>query len=120
MPQWMGAVDKFKPLTALGFAALLAGANPKNLLLAVAGAAAIAQTGISGAQQAIAYLIFALIAAVGVAAPVVIYFGMGDRSQEMLTGLKDWMGHNNAVIMSVLCLIIGAKLIGDAISGLTG
>src|SRR6266536_795678 len=120
MPQWMGAVDKFKPLTALGFAALLAGANPKNLLLAVAGAAAIAQTGISGAQQAIAYLIFALIAAVGVAAPVVIYFGMGDRSQEMLTRLKDWMGHNNAVIMSVLCLIIGAKLIGDAISGLTG
>jgi hypothetical protein len=120
MPQWMGAVDKFKPLTALGFAALLAGVNPKNLLLAVAGAAAIAQTGISGTQQAIAYLIFALIAAVGVAAPVVIYFGMGDRSQEMLTRLKDWMGHNNAVIMSVLCLIIGAKLIGDAISGLTG
>jgi hypothetical protein len=51
---------------------------------------------------------------------VVIYFWMGDRSQEMLTRLKDWMGHNNAVIMSILCLIIGAKLIGDAISGLTG
>jgi hypothetical protein len=26
---------------------------------------------------------------------------------------------SNAVIMSVLCLVIGAKLIGDAISGLT-
>lgn len=92
----------------------------RYLLLAVAGAAAIAQTGISGAQQAIAYLIFALIATVGVAAPVVIYFGMGEASQEMLTRLKYWMGHNNAVIMAVLCLVIGAKLIGDAISGLTG
>jgi hypothetical protein len=29
------------------------------------------------------------------------------------------MSHNNAVIMSVLCLIIGVKLIGDAISALT-
>jgi Sap, sulfolipid-1-addressing protein len=120
MPKWMGTIDKFKPLTAFGFAAVLAGANPKNLLLAVGGAAAIAQTGISGIQQAIAYLIFALIGTLGVGAPVVIYFAMGERSQEMLTKLKDWMGRNNAVIMSILCLIIGAKLIGDAISGLTG
>jgi hypothetical protein len=29
------------------------------------------------------------------------------------------MSHNDAVIMSVLCRIVGAKLIGDAISGLT-
>ena len=28
------------------------------------------------------------------------------------------MSQHNAVIMSVLCLIIGAKLIGDAIAGL--
>jgi hypothetical protein len=30
------------------------------------------------------------------------------------------MGHNNAVIMSVLLLVIGVKLIGDAIAGLSG
>ena len=29
------------------------------------------------------------------------------------------MTEHNAVNMSVLCLVIGAKLIGDAISGLT-
>ena len=34
--------------------------------------------------------------------------------------LKDWMSAHNAVIMTVLCLIIAAKLIGDGISGLTG
>ena len=27
------------------------------------------------------------------------------------------MIHNNAVVMAVLCLVIGAKLVGDAISG---
>ena len=39
------------------------GANPKNLILAVSGAATIAQTGISGGEQAVAYLVFALIGA---------------------------------------------------------
>jgi threonine/homoserine/homoserine lactone efflux protein len=119
MPKWMGAIDDFKPATSLGAGAALAAANPKNLLLAVGGAAAIAQTGIGGGQQAIAYLVFALIATIGVGAPVVIYFAMGDRSAEVLEKLKDWMGQHNAVIMSVLCLIIGAKLIGDAIGALT-
>jgi hypothetical protein len=119
MPKWMGAIDNFKPPAALGTGALLAGANPKNLLLAVGGAVAIAQTGIDGAQQAIAYLIFAVIATIGIGAPVGIYFALGQRSQDILGRLKYWMAQHNAVIMSVLCLIIGAKLIGDAISALT-
>jgi hypothetical protein len=52
-----------------------------------------------------------------VAAPVVIYFALGDRAGPILDGLKARMGRNNAVIMAVLCLVIGAKLVGDAISG---
>ena len=120
LPKWMEAIERFKAGAALGGGAALAGANPKNLLLAIGGAAAIAQTGIAGGQQVIAYAVFAVIGTLGVAAPVVIYFAMGRRSAEVLGRLKDWMGHNNAVIMAVLCLVIGMKLIGDGISGLTG
>jgi Sap, sulfolipid-1-addressing protein len=119
MPKWMATIDKTTPIAAVGLAAVLSGANPKNLLLAVAGAAAIAQTGIPGGQQAIAYLVFALIATLGVGVPVAIYFALGERSEKLLAGLKDWMSAHNAVIMTVLCLIIAAKLIGDGISGLT-
>jgi hypothetical protein len=97
---------------------VLAGANPKNLLLAVAAAAAIAQTGIGGGEQALAYAVFAVIGTIGVAAPVVIYFGLGDRSGPVLDRLKNWMAQNNAAIMAVVCLVLGAKIIGDAISGL--
>ena len=56
---------------------------------------------------------------VGVAAPVVIYFALGDRSGPILDRLKQWMAAHNAVIMAVLCLVIGAKLIGDGIAGLS-
>ena len=76
-------------------------------------------TGISGTDQAVAYAVFALIGTIGVGAPVVIYFGMGDRSGPLLDRLKTWMAANNAVIMVVLLLVIGAKLIGDAISGIS-
>ena len=86
MPKWMATIDKTTPGAALGLAALLSGANPKNLLLAVGGAAAIAGTGIPGGQQAIAYLVFALIGTLGVGIPVVIYFAMGDRSEKCWPG----------------------------------
>jgi hypothetical protein len=118
LPKWMGAMDQFTPVQALGGGAVLAGANPKNLLLAVAAAAAIAQTGIPGGQQAVAYAVFAVIGTLGVGAPVGIYLAMGERSAELLGRLKDWMGHHNAVIMAVLCLVIGVKLLGDGLGGL--
>lgn len=120
IPKWMATIENTKPAAAAGPAVVLSAANPKNLLLAVRGAAEIAQTGIPDGQQAIAYLTFALIGTLGVGIPVVIHFAMGQRSQKLLAGLKDWMSAHNAVIITVLCLIIAAKLIGDAISGLTG
>ena len=102
---------------AAGFA--LTALNPKNFLLIVAGAAAIAQTGIRAGEQAVALIVFTLIASIGVAAPVVIHVALGARSREILDSLKTWMAKNNAVIMAVLLLIIGVKLIGDAVAGLS-
>jgi hypothetical protein len=91
--------------------------NPKNLLFLIGGAAAVAQTGISTADQVVAWIVFTVIASVGVAVPLVIYFALGDRSAELLDGLKNWMARNNTAIMAVLCVIVGVKLIGDAITG---
>jgi hypothetical protein len=62
--------------------ALLSGLNPKNLVFAIAAATAIAQTGIDGVEQAVAYAVFALTATIGVAIPVVMYFALGDRAPD--------------------------------------
>jgi threonine/homoserine/homoserine lactone efflux protein len=119
MPAWMSTLDSLSPAKAGGLAAVLAGVNPKNLLLIVAGAAAIAQTGIDAGEQAIALVIFILIASLGVMAPVVAYFLLGERSQAMLADLKDWLTQNSATIMAVVLLVLGFKLVGDGISGLS-
>jgi threonine/homoserine/homoserine lactone efflux protein len=117
MPKWMEAIDAFKPGKAAGFGVLLSALNPKNLLLAVGAAAAIAQTDASAGAQAVALAVFVLIGTVGTGTPVALYFALGERSKRILDDLKAWMSQNNAAIMAVLCLIIGAKLIGDGISG---
>jgi threonine/homoserine/homoserine lactone efflux protein len=117
LPGWMTTVDHFRAPRAAALAVALSAINPKNLVLVVGAAAAIAQTGIPSGDQAIALAVFVAIATLGPAAPVAIYFAIGERSKRLLDDLRDWMAHNNAVIMAVLCLLIAAKLIGDGISG---
>jgi Sap-like sulfolipid-1-addressing protein len=119
LPAWMKGIDSFTPAKAAGMGALLAVVNPKNLLLLVGGAAAIAQTGAGAGDQAIALAVFIVIATLGVAAPIAIKFLMGERAAELLGQLHDWLARENATIMAVICLLIGVKLIGDAISALS-
>lgn len=38
---------------------------------------------------------------------------------ELLDHLRGWMARNSPVVTAVLLLVIGAKLIGDGISGLS-
>lgn len=92
------------------------GLNPKNLALTVAAATAIAQTSISTSQEAGALAIFILIGSLTILAPLVIYFAMGTKATKILDGLRLHGGtqqrdHDRAL------LVLGAKLIGDAISG---
>jgi threonine/homoserine/homoserine lactone efflux protein len=118
LPKWMQAIDTFAPGKALGMGALLSGVNPKNLLLTLGAASAIAQTGIDTGRQAVALAVFIAIGTLGPGLPVAIYFALGARAKRVLDDLKLWMAAHNAAIMAVLCLVIGAKLIGDAITGL--
>jgi threonine/homoserine/homoserine lactone efflux protein len=117
MPKWMQTIDAFSPVKALGAGVLLSALNPKNLLLVVGAGLAISQTGASTGDQAVALAVFVVIGTIGPGTPVAIFFFMQDRAERLLGGLKTWMTHSNAAIMAVLCLVIGAKLIGDGLAG---
>jgi threonine/homoserine/homoserine lactone efflux protein len=116
LPGWMRTIDAFSPAKSTGMGALLSGVNPKNLLLTVSAAAAIAQTGIGAGEQAVALAVFVIIGTLGPGLPVGIYFAMGRRAKRPLDDMKAWLARNNAAIMAVLCLVIAAKLIGDGIT----
>ena len=117
MPKWMGTVDAFTAGRSLGAGVVLSAVNPKNLVLTVTAGLTIAEAGISDGQEVVALAVFVLIASLGVLALLGIYLVMGERAAPLLDGLKVWLAAHNAAIMTVLLLVLGAKLIGDAIRG---
>jgi len=120
MPAWMRTLDDFTVAKACGAGIALSALNPKNVLLVVAAATEIDAVGIPAGRQIVVLLAFVLVASVGVLAPLVLSVAVGARSRAWLDELRGWLARHNAAIMSVLFLVIGAKLVGDALAGLSG
>jgi threonine/homoserine/homoserine lactone efflux protein len=119
MPKWMQTIDEFTAGKSLGLGAVLSGVNPKNLGITIAAALAVAQAGLSTGQEAATMVVYVALASLTILGPVVLYLALGERARSFLDGLKTWMTAHNAAIMAVLFVVIGVKLIGDAIGGLT-
>ena len=117
-PKWMATIDTATPLRAVVLGAALSGANPKNLALTLAAAASIAESGLGQADTAIAIAVFVALGSVTVAGSVLFYLVDADRTARPLAVVKQFMSDNNAVIMMVVLLLLGAKLLGDGLADL--
>lgn len=119
LPGWMAAIDEFTSARALSLGVLLSAVNPKNLALAVATGAGLAQAGLSTGGDVAGVVVFVGIASLTVAGPVLAYLVAGERAEPVLGDVKQFMVDHNAVIMTVVCLVLAAKLLGTGIGGLT-
>jgi threonine/homoserine/homoserine lactone efflux protein len=119
VPGWMRTIGDFTVARSAGAGLFLTALNPKNVLLTVAAAAEIAEVGLPAHQEIVVLVIFVLLASAGVLTPLVLTLALGERAGELLDRLRTWMARHNAAIMAALFLLIGAKLVGDAISGFT-
>lgn len=115
LPKWMAAIDKITFPVAVGLGFLLSAVNPKNLLMAAGAGVDIGTAGLDTASVVLVIAIFTLIAASTVLVPVVAYLIAADRLRAPLDALRGWLERENAVIMSVLLLVIGVVLIGKGI-----
>jgi len=115
-PQWMATIDTVTPARATVLGAALSGANPKNLALTLAAAATIAEAGLGRADKAIAIGVFVALGSITVAGAVLCYLVDAKRAAGPLDAIKRFMSDNNAVIMMVVLLLLGAKLLGDGLA----
>jgi Na+/phosphate symporter len=115
-PAWMAAIDDFSAVKSCGLGILLSAVNPKNLGLTIAAALSISGAGLSGSEEVAVMLIFVLIGSLTIIVPLVGYLVAGDRAQGALDSMKAWLIANNHTVMTILFLILGAKLLGDGIS----
>ena len=116
MPGWMNSIDSFTAGKSLGFGFVMAAVNPKNLGLTVAAAATISSANLDTSNEIVVLAVYVLIASVTIVLPVAAYLIMGDRADEPLTTAKQWLIDNNNTVMSVLFVVLGFKLIGDALT----
>ena len=119
LPSWMAAIDGLTPVKAFGLAALLGGVNPKNLGLTLAAATTISAQALSVGGDVVAMGVFVLVASSTVAGPVLYQMVAGAKAKSALTSLRTWLEANNNTVMMVLLVVLGAKLLGDGIAGLT-
>ncbi|MGW8888222.1 GAP family protein [Streptomyces sp. NPDC055749] len=117
-PGWMKAIDSFTPGKSAGLAAALAVANPKNLVLAVGGAVSIASSTADTGGKTVAAVLMVVIASLCTMLPLAVYLFGGEKSSRVLGEWKAWMARHNAAIMTTVLVVLGAKYIGDALSGL--
>lgn len=119
MPRWMRAMDRMKPiLSPLAGAGVLL-TNLKNLALIVAAASAILGAGVGLANAIAALLVFVIVASVLVAAPVVVYVAIPQRSASILDSWKTWLVRHNWVMTVGLFGGLGIFLVILGIQGLT-
>ncbi len=120
MPKWMAGIDAFSPVKAFALALLLAGVNPKNLLLSAGAGAALAQLGPTTTDAVVSLIVFVVLGSITIAVPVVYYLVGGERARAALDSTKEWLAVHNAAVMTVLFLVFGVKLIAEGLPVLGG
>lgn len=118
LPKWMAGIDVLTPGKALGLGLLLAGVSPKNLMLAAATGAGLATLGLSTGDAVGSLIVFVLIGSITIGAPVLYYLLGGAGAGARLRDLKNWLAMHNDAVMTVLFLVLGAKLLADGLSPL--
>jgi threonine/homoserine/homoserine lactone efflux protein len=119
MPKWMAGIDALTPPKAFGLGVLLAGVNPKNLMLAASAGAALAGLGLATHEAIGSLIVFVIVASLSIAAPVFYRLAGGEKAKARLDESKDWLVLHNGAVMAVLLLVFGAKLIADGLPPLS-
>ncbi len=120
MPKWMAGIDSLAPGRAFVLGVLLAGVNPKNLVLTLAAATSVAQLGASGSEVVVALAVFVVLASVTIAGPVLYALTGGAHARHTLDGMKDWLRVHNTAVMAVLFVVFGVDLIAKGLPPITG
>ncbi len=117
-PKWMSSLTSISPARAFVTALVLVVVNPKVLFICAAAGLAIGTEGVGRAGAWLADLAFVAFAGSTVAIPILAYLVSGDRLDEPLARLKDWMERQHAVLVAAILVVIGVLVLYKGIHGL--
>lgn len=119
-PKWMDGLETFTPGRSLAVGLGVGALNPKNIVVGIAAAATIS-AGLSGdsiGSYVVVIAAYAVIASLGVLTPLAVALAMGTKADDKLREWRVWLVDNNAAVMAVIFVVIGAVLAGKGIASL--
>jgi threonine/homoserine/homoserine lactone efflux protein len=117
-PGWMQSLGKLTPIRAGLAATALTVVNPKVLFMCAAAGFAIGTEGLGNARVWTAVVWYVAVAGSTVALPILAYAVSGDRLDEPLRRLKDWIEEQHATLVAVILIVIGVLVLYKGIHGL--
>ena len=118
MPGWMASISTVSPMRRSSPARHFPrGKSQEPPCSPAAAAAAIANAELGGADTALAILAFVAIGSITVVGTVAFHLLVPAKAAGPLAAVKKFMADNNATIMMVILVLLGAKVLGDALAG---
>jgi len=117
-PGWMRSLTSISPPRAAVTAAALTVLNPKVLFVSAAAGLDIGTAGLGSHRAWLAVAYFVAVAGSTVAIPVLAYAVSGERLDEPLRRLKDWMERQHSALVAGILIAIGLLVLYKGIHGL--
>ncbi len=117
-PGWMQRMGKLTPARAGATALALTVINPKVLFMCAAAGLAIGTAGLGSSRVWLPVVWYVVVAGSTVAIPILAYAVSGDRLDEPLRRLGDWMERQHAVLVAAILVVIGLLVLYKGIHGL--
>jgi threonine/homoserine/homoserine lactone efflux protein len=97
-PKWMGALETAQPKRAFWLGLLLLGVFPTDILTSIAVGGSVARHGDSWWYV----LPFVLLTLLFIASPSLLLVFLGQRGQELLPKIRDWMNDNSWIVSEIV------------------
>ena len=117
-PRWMSPFAKLTPVRAALTGTALAPIRPEVLMLGATAGLEIGTGGLSAAGEWLCAILFVAVCASTVAIPVLAYAAAGDKLDDALTRLKNWMEENHGAMEAAIFVVIGLMVLYKGIESL--
>ncbi len=118
LPGWLQKAETIDTAQAFVLGAGLAAVNPKNLLIAIAAASAIAEATAQVGIQVAAVAVFIVVGSLLVAIPIVVASVAGERAEPALARVDAFVTEHNAVIVGAVLVVLGVVVGSNGLQAL--
>lgn len=116
LPAWLAAVDRMPSPVAFLIGVLLIPLSPKNLLLTASAGLELGAAELTAAQTVSAIVLFTIVATSTVLLPVASYLIATTSLHGVLDVVRRWLIRHNAVITTILLLLLAGWLAASGIA----